>query len=149
MEHVSERLSELVSGESSKSIFAVNRQPTYQLLTYLPTYLPLVPRLPGSTSLPSKQPLKLPTTKNDLAATQELPDPFLSAFSRSFSSNDVWINYRHCRHRNCNHLKILPDAIIIISSIINSFQMELHAASSERMQLEMVWPGWAVVGNGS
>ena len=56
----------------------------------------------------SKQPLKLPTTKNDLAATQELPDPFLSAFSRSFSSNDVWINYRHCRHSNRNHLKYWP-----------------------------------------
>ena len=73
-----------------------------------PTWFPTLPEAPRLPLPPSKQPLKLPTTKNDLAATQELPDPFLSAFSRSFSSNDVWINYRHCRHSNRNHLKYWP-----------------------------------------
>ena len=108
--------------EKSKGLFAVNRRPTYSAR--------------GSQappSLPSKQPLKLPTTKNDLAATQELPDPFLPAFSRSFSSNDVWINYRHCRHSNSNRLKILSDAIVIRSPTL-IFQFPSSTCTRRRLK---------------
>lgn len=45
-----------------------------------PTWFPTLPEAPRLPLPPSKQPLKLPTTKNDLAATQELPDPFLPLF---------------------------------------------------------------------